>query len=218
MHTNTVSSRFASGCTACLLALLPVTGFGNVEQEWRFRVYLDDREIGHHHFSLTRDGEEERLATVAKFDVTFLKVPLFKYRHDNVERWTGNCLQQIHSSTDQNGTQYRVQGQATANGFQITTNTDEQQLPPCISTFAYWDRAFLKHGRLLNSQTGEYLDVDVAYLGEKSLPVEDDSRLAHQYRLTAKELDIEIWYSNDDHWLALQSTTQGGRQIRYVAE
>ena len=155
---------------------------------------------------------------MAKFDVTFLKIPLFKYRHDNVERWTGNCLQQIQSSTDQNGTQYRVEGQATANGFQITTNSDEQQLPACISTFAYWDRAFLKRDRLLNAQTGEYLDVEVAYLGEKSLPVENGSRLAHQYRLTAKELDIEVWYSDDDQWLALQSTTGGGRLLRYVAE
>ncbi len=218
MHAKAVISRILGGCTACLLALLPLTGVSSVDEEWRFRVYLDDREIGHHHFSLTRDGEQERLATEADFKVTLLKIPVFRYRHDNVERWNGECLQQITSSTDQNGTEFRVEGQATDRGFQVKTKSGEQQLPACISTFAYWDRDFLQRERLLNAQTGEYLDVDVAYLGEKPLPEDEDIRQGHHYRLTAKQLDIEVWYSDDDQWLALQSTTESGRLLRYVAE
>ena len=218
MHTKAVISRFLGGCTACLLALLPLTGVSSVDEEWRFRVYLDDREIGHHHFSLTREGEQERLATEADFKVTLLKIPVFRYRHDNVERWNGECLQQITSSTDQNGTEFRVEGQATDEGFQVKTKSGEQQLPACISTFAYWDRDFLQRERLLNAQTGEYLDVDVAYLGEKPLPEDEDIRQGHHYRLTAKQLDIEVWYSDNDQWLALQSTTESGRLLRYVAE
>lgn len=218
MHINFIH-KWLIGCSAvCLVGLLPVAGAGAVEQEWRFRVFLDDREIGHHHFSLTRDGDEERLATEAKFKVTLLKIPVFRYQHGNVERWNGDCLQQITSSTDQNGTEYRVEGQATDNGFQVKTKSGELQLPACISTFAYWDKSFLQRERLLNSQTGEYLDVDVAYLGEKSLPEDKDSRQGHHYRLTAKQLDIEVWYSDDDQWLALQSTTESGRLLRYVAE
>jgi hypothetical protein len=218
MHIKSVLPGFLAACTASLMAFLPLVANSSVEQEWRFRVYLDDREIGHHHFSLTRDGEQERLATEADFKVTLLKIPVFRYRHDNVERWNGECLQQITSSTDQNGTVYRVQGQATDKGFQVTTKSGEQQLPACISTFAYWDRGFLQRERLLNSQTGEYLDVDVAYLGEKPLPEDGDTRQGHHYRLTAKQLDIEVWYSDDDQWLALQSTTESGRLLRYVAE
>ena len=217
MHIKSMLPGLLVACAASLMAGIPMVA-SSVEQEWRFRVFLDDREIGHHHFSLIRDGTGERLATEANFKVTFLKIPVFRYRHDNVERWNGDCLQQISSSTDQNGTEYRVQGQATDNGFRVMTQTGEQQLPACISTFAYWDRRFLQRERLLNSQTGEYLDVDVAYLGEKPLPEAKDSRQAHHYRLTAKQLDIEVWYSNDDQWLALQSTTEGGRLLRYVAE
>ena len=218
MRSDNRFTWLTSGFIACLVVLMPVTGSSTVEREWRFRVYLDDREIGHHHFSLIREGQEERLATEAKFDVTFLKIPLFKYRHDNVERWSGSCLQQINSSTNQNGTEFSVEGQATTNGFLITTKTGEQQLPSCISTFAYWDKSFLQRERLLNSQTGEYLEVNVDYLGEKSFTVNDNTQPAQHYRLKAKELDIEIWYSSDDQWLALQSATEGGRLLRYVAE
>ena len=218
MHINLIYKWLVGCSTACLVGLLPVAGAAAVEQEWRFRVFLDDREIGHHHFSLTRDGDQEELSTVAKFDVTILKIPFFRYRHDNVERWNGDCLQQISSSTDQNGTRYTVDGRATAKGFQIVTNTGEQELPACVSTFAYWDKSFLQRPRLLNSQTGEYLDVEVDYLGEKPLALKESPMPAHHYRLTAKQLNIEIWYSDDDRWLALQSTTEGGRLLRYVAE
>jgi hypothetical protein len=202
----------------CLASLQPITAYASAEQEWRFRVYLDDREIGHHHFTLTRDGRQERLATQAKFDVRFLKIPLFSYRHDNVERWSDNCLEQISSNTDQNGKKFRVEGQATGDAFQVRTNTGERALPACVSTFAYWDKSFLQRDRLLNSQTGEYLDVEVDYLGEKPLALQAAEVRAHHYRLTANKLDIEVWYSLDDRWLALQSTTDSGRLLRYVAE
>jgi hypothetical protein len=208
----------AVAALGCMASLLPLTAGASAEQEWRFRVYLDDREIGHHHFKLTRDGMEERLATQAKFDVTFLKIPLFSYRHDNVERWSDKCLEQISSNTDQNGKQYRVEGLATGEGFHVQTNSGEQKLPACISTFAYWDKSFLQRDRLLNSQTGEYLAVEVDYLGEKPLTLQAADVQAHHYRLTANKLDIEVWYSRDNQWLALQSTTEGGRLLRYVAE
>jgi hypothetical protein len=212
------SLSFFIALLCALIILLPLAASASVEQEWRFRVYLDDREIGHHYFTLTKTETNERLATQANFNVTFLKIPFFKYRHDNTEYWDNNCLTRIESSTDQNGKQYLVEGVATADGFLVNTNSGEQKLPACISTFAYWDKSFLKQNRLLNSQTGEYLDVKVSYLGENTLAVGEKNIPAYHYRLSADKLDIEVWYSQDDRWLALQSTTEGGRLLRYVAE
>ncbi len=217
MTTNR-ARHLLPGLFGTLAVLLPLAASATVEQEWHFRVYLDDREIGHHHFTLTKTENSERLATQANFNVTFLKIPFFRYKHDNIEYWDNNCLTRINSSTDQNGKLYLVEGVATAEGFLVNTNSGEQKLPACISTFAYWDRSFLKQNRLLNSQTGEYLDVEVSYLGKNALSVGEKNIPAHHYRLSADKLDIEVWYSQDNQWLALQSTTEGGRLLRYVAE
>jgi hypothetical protein len=211
--------RNLSALTVCCLpVLLPLNSSATTEQQWRFRVYLDDREIGHHYFTLTQTGTQEHLATRAKFDVTFLKIPLFSYRHDNVEHWNNNCLQRITSHTDQNGTQFHVEGMATDEGFRITSNSGESTLPYCISSFAYWDKAFMEHDRLLNSQTGDYVDVVVEYLGENTQVEGVTAVPAQHYRLTADDLDIEVWYALDGRWLALQSTTADGSLLRYVAE
>ena len=187
-------------------------------KEWRFRVFLDETEIGYHHFQLTKTGSVMRLTSKAEFDVTFLKIPLFTYRHENIENWTSGCLQSITSITNENGTPYRVEGNAGDNGFRLEATAGESVLPDCISTFAYWDKSFLQHGKLLNSQTGEYLPVEVEYLGEHLQDTGSAVTPAHRYRLDAKDLELELWYSQEGHWLALQSTVDSGRLLRYVME
>ncbi|NJN51915.1 MAG: hypothetical protein HC809_09215 [Gammaproteobacteria bacterium] len=39
----------------------------------------------------------------ARFEVTVLLVPVFRYEHSAVERWQGACLQSIESDTKVNG-------------------------------------------------------------------------------------------------------------------
>jgi hypothetical protein len=38
---------------------------------------------------------------------------------------------------------------------------------------------------------------------------------ARSVRLTARQMDITLWYSEDSEWLALESVAKGGRIIRY---
>lgn len=206
-----------AGLAAGVALLLPVAAAATMQQEWRFRVYLDDKPIGYHDFTIVETATGTRLTTRASFDVTFLRIPLFKYRHENTEQWDKQCLQSINSTTDENGKLYRLEGTAGEGGFRLVMNTGESILPSCISTFAYWDKSFLKNDRLLNSQTGEYLPVEVEYLGEKHTSIGTADVPTRHYRLTASDLDIELWYSHDDQWLGLQSTTGSGRMLRYVA-
>jgi len=217
-HSVHLAVFFVAVLTSFLSAVFPVDANASLEQEWRFRVYLDDKPIGYHHFTISQAGELVQMTTQARFDVEFLKISLFKYRHDNIERWSSQCLNSIASTTNENGTLFRVDGNVTDSGFRLSSNTGDTTLAPCISTFAYWDKSFLQHDRLLNSQTGEYLEVDVAELGKQSLMIGDTSVAVNRYRLTADKIDIEVWYSGNEQWLGLQSTTDKGRLIRYIIE
>jgi len=219
MHTGTDHSLHGNLMYWLMcFALLLSSGVQAASKEWRFRVYLDDREIGYHHFRLTENGSETRLTTRAELEVTVLRIPVFSYTHENTERWNGGCLESIASVTDENGELYRVAGDAAADGFRITTNTGESVLPGCISTFAYWNRSFLQRRSLLNSQTGEYVDVEVDYIGERLISAGNTTLPAHQYRLQGEDLELELWYSQEGDWLALQSSVEGGRLLRYEIE
>jgi Domain of unknown function (DUF6134) len=206
------------GLVFLMLSLWTAGLDADVGREWNFKVFLDNKPIGYHSFQITREGHHEQLNTRADFNVTFLKIPVYRYRHENVEHWHNQCLQSIASETDQNGELFAVQGAASAQGFRLTTNEGDTILPACVSTFAYWDKAFLKHDRLLNTQTGEYLEVEVENLGMQTIPVRDATITANRYKIIAEEIDIDIWYSGDGQWLALQSTTSNGQVLRYVIQ
>jgi len=82
-------------------------------------------------------------------------------------------------------------------------------------TFAYWNPEFLDQTRLLNPQTGEFVDVSIEELGGDVLQVRGVEVPATRFKLTAKQIDLTLWYSADDEWLALESVAKGGRTIRY---
>ena len=208
--------------------LLTVNAAANPSQssQWQFKVLLDDREIGTHHFTVSESNGQQTIQTEASFDVNVLFINLYRYRHQSTEVWQGNCLRSIDSETDANGKPFLVAGklvagklvagQAKDNYFQINTASAEKELPPCIMTFAYWNPAFLAEEKLLNSQTGIYEDVTITRIGEESFQLNGKSVVAIKYHIDLKAGPITLWYSaNDFRWLALESVAAGGRILRY---
>lgn len=185
------------------------------DDAWRFRVYLDDREIGYHHFYLDREGDTRQLRSVAEFEYKLLFVKLYDYEHENLETWSGDCLYRIKSRTDANGTPYAVEGERAPGGFRVDGSAGEQTLPDCVMSFAYWNPAFLRQDRLLNTQNGEFLEVEVSEPVTEALNVRGQSRPALRYRVEAGDLSLDLWYSTDNEWLALESDVGGGRTLRY---
>ena len=180
-----------------------------------FDVFLDGEKIGYHRFDI--DGPESNAAvrSEASFDVKFLFVTAFSYRHTATESWSNGCLDEIEARTDSNGKMLNVFGERTGEGFVIDTGEREAELPECVMSFAYWNPGFLEQPRLLNPQTGEYLEVEVQDLGQDTVKLSGREVPARSVRLTARQLDITLWYSENAEWLALESVAKGGRIIRY---
>jgi len=203
---------------ACLLlAFSSTVTFANdaLNKTLMFDVFLDGKKIGYHRFEIDGPGSNVAVRSEASFDVKFLFVTAFSYRHSAEEDWAGGCLNQIAARTDANGKQLIVVGSRTDNAFVIDTGEKEAELPECVMTFAYWNPGFLEQPRLLNPQTGEYLEVVVEELGSDLVNIDGREIPARSVRLTARQMDITLWYSEDSEWLALESVAKGGRIIRY---
>jgi hypothetical protein len=187
----------------------------STERQWRFQVFLDDKEIGYHDFFLAEQGASQVMRTVAEFEYKLLFVKLYDYAHENSEEWQGNCLSRIESSTDDNGKAFAVLGQQQPGSFVVQDNRGEASLPPCVMSFAYWNPGFLKQTQLLNSQNGEYVEVQVSAPETTELEVRGEMRKAMRYHLAAGPLKLQLWYSMDSEWLGLESETESGRILRY---
>lgn len=205
------SALFLSG--SCMLLAAQATA-GN-EREWNFRVLLDGSEIGYHRFQLDDFGDRRLLSSEADFEVDFLFFTAYDYRHTTIERWHDGCLAAIDAKTVTNGKRLEVRGERAPNHFLVKRTDGSERLPPCVMTFAYWNPAFLRESHLLNPQSGEYVEVDTETLGQEPLVVRGEQVTATRYRLQAGELVLDVWYSPDNEWLALESVTGKGRRLRY---
>ena len=205
---------------AALLALsLSIPGFSEIQvgnaDEWNFDVYIDDKKVGTHSFSVSRDGVQQRVESNADFKLKLFFVPAYSYLHSNTERWSDNCLLEFNAMTRINGKQTQVSGTSSGGGFTVQNNTERQLLPGCVMTFAYWNPEFLKQERLLNPQTGEFMDVNVESLGKDALQVHGEPVIAQRYKLTGRNIELLLWYSTDEQWLRLESVAKTGHVIRY---
>ena len=185
------------------------------DQEWRFQVYLDDKKIGTHDFVLQQLDNQRKLLSEANFEYRLMFVKLYGYEHENTETWSGDCLTGIESKTDANGKPFEVSGSLQGDRFVVSGTAGEAELPSCSMSFAYWNPVFLQQERLINVQNGEVHDIEVSEPELVQIEVRGVMQPAYRYLLDAGELKIELWYSEDNEWLALETEARGGRRLRY---
>jgi hypothetical protein len=200
----------------CLLALALVSPAEARERSrWDFTVYLDKKKIGRHSFEVTDTAGITQVRSEARFRYNFLLIPAYRYDHSVAERWNGDCLLGLDADTVTNGDRMRVSGERNGDRFTVVSNEKPANLPECVMSFAYWNPDVLKQQQLLNPQTGEYVPVRIEAVGEDQLEVRGELVSARRYRLRAYDLDLTLWYSDDDEWLGLQSVARNGRVVRY---
>ena len=186
---------------------------------WQFRVFLDDKEIGYHDFQLSKQNGMSILQTQAEFDVKFLFINAFSYRHKNIEHWENDCLNSINSQTIQNKQQFNVTGKSDKGQFLITNNQQEQKLNECVRSFAYWNPKLINSKKLLNSQTGDYEDVNLQFVGEDIITLNESEIRTRHYQLKTNTGIISLWYEWDSlYWVALEAPAKGNRKIRYLSK
>lgn len=210
-----MKATIASLSLAGLLLATHADATQNSARTWNFSVLLDGSKIGYHTFHVTESSGVKSVRSEARFDVKFLFFNAFKYRHNNSERWRNDCLVEMDSSTNSNGKRFEVSGARTEYGFVVDAGAEANELPECVMTFAYWNPDFLQQPRLLNPQSGEFLDVNVTDLGSQQIDVRGEQVDALAYSVTARKMQLKVWYSQNGEWLALESLAKGGRVIRY---
>ena len=187
-------------------------------QSYDFKVFLGKDEIGRQRFDVSSEGERTQVRIDAQLTVKFLYIPVYRYRHTNVETWEGTCLREIHAETDDNGESFFVNGIVRNGQLQVQTQAGNWTGEGCIKTFAYWNPEWIKGERLLNSQTGEYQPASILAVGEETIPVQGVPTRTTHCRIVTDKFTVDLWYTLNGRWVALQSTTKKGDTLRYTLQ
>ena len=198
---------------SCLIVSMPMIAEA---QSWNFDVSMDGKPIGTHQFVLSeKENNQQILKSDAKFNIKILSISFFKYHHQANETWENNCLKKLEAKTQENSKTTVVKGQLEKAAFKISAPASAEIDAECVMTFAYWNPKILQQKKLLNPQTGDYLSANISSLGQESILVKGQNVKANHYKIDTAKFKIDIWYGQDDEWLALQSLTEDGR-IDYV--
>jgi len=205
-----------------LLALyfIPIAEAASIEsnQQYSFRVMLDGTPIGSQQVSISNMDQSRQVEIRTSLDVKLLFLSVYQYEHVNTEVWKADCLQSIKAVTDDNGEKHQVSGTTTDQGLLIRTLNNNHVINGCVRSFAYWDPALLRVNQLLNAQTGDYQPISMLEIGEVQTTIGGKPVPARQIQLRTEQEVIDLWYSSENKWLALQSVTRSGRTLRYELE
>lgn len=193
-----------------IILLMLLNAASAIGVELKFDAVMNNKVIGQHTFIT----EEDKVISEADFHIEFLFMDIY-YQHKSEESWMGDCLTAISSKTNDDGDLFVVNGNVVNKKLSVTANDEQFELPSCIMTFAYWNPKILEQDKLLNSQNGEYLEVNVKFLKREEIVVRGGKVLADCYELIAmkdeeEKINIQLWYDESNQWVALNSPTPIG--------
>ena len=198
---------------SCLIISMPMIAEA---QSWNFDVSMDGKPIGTHQFVLSdKENNQQTLKSEAKFNIKILSISFFKYHHQATETWENNCLKKLEAKTQENSKTTLVKGVQEKTSFKLSAPNSSEINTECVMTFAYWNPKILQQKKLLNPQNGDYLSANISALGQETIFAKGQSVKAEHYKIDTAKFKIDIWYGQDNEWLALQSLTEDGR-IDYV--
>ena len=191
------------------LVLLIAVGICRADSEIiKFNVFLDDREVGQHNFTLIEDGSGLHVTSVVSMDFKVLLVKKIKYRHLAKEIWSDGCLQSVESSTQRNNKSTTISAKIIGGKFVVTRAGVDVSLSNCIKSFAYWRPEWLENEFLLNVETGQYTPIT---LGSQ----QDSSTGIMHKTLGLPKSEIRLQYSGSGVWQSLESDVKVVGKLRY---
>jgi hypothetical protein len=150
--------RLLAAAAAAVLAggALAAQAADDGTRTYAFKAFLDDKPIGEHRFTVVTEGATRKVTSEADFTVKFMGFSAYHYHHHADERWSGECLAALQSTTDDDGKPASVKLAKTGDANEIATNAGRRSEPGCLMTYAYWNQAMREQKRLLNPRRARW--------------------------------------------------------------
>jgi hypothetical protein len=166
-----------------------------------FAVFRNGTRIGEHHIVFSGEPDALSAATHVEMTVRLGPVPVFRYRHQALERRAGRTLARLETSTVTNGKAEHVVAEAAAGGIAVEGSAGRALLAAGANPLTHWNtRAF--DGPLFHPQTGKPLKLRVT----RSSPA--------QWSLRG-DVEMDDTYDDSGAWLSARARADDGSTIEY---
>jgi len=176
----------------------------------KFLIERKGKVIGSHIVDVTVKDEYTRVDTDITMKVKFGPFPVFRYRHESTEIWRGDEVYSIVSTTNNNGDEAFLNAKREEGDLMIDGSGYQGVAPNGATPSSYWNRDITNADWLINTQTGELIDIEVSAMGETQAP---HNQIAEHYQLIGT-VSLNLWYDGL-RWVGCNFTVDG-EELTYV--
>ena len=101
------------------LTLAPSAVLAGPPGRLAFAVFRNGTKVGEHQMTFSGDEDNRTVATDVALTVKVGPVPVYKYKHSAVEKWSGGKWVSIDTTTNGNGKVYKASGRQMGGYVQI---------------------------------------------------------------------------------------------------
>ena len=171
--------------------------------------------IGTYTNIVSQNGSSVDVRTNLHVAVKVVGIPLYHQDAIRDEHWRDQRLVAFDSTTDDNGTQIVVSGQADRTGFVIrSTSNGTVTAPPQVRPSNPWAPFLLHTDTIMSTKTGRVNRVVVTDTGEVTATFDERSMRVHQWFIDGEKHQV-VWIDGRGVIVAFQ-TQENGQTINFV--
>src|SRR5579862_8750804 len=143
-----------------------------VTEQLRYRVqHSTFGDIGTYTNRVESTGDQTTVQTTAHFLVSVLGIGMHREDAERTERWQGNRLMSFFGITKKNDRTIEIKGQASGNGFVITSPLGTFTAPAAVQPANPWSAACLRSTTMMRVDNGKIEQVRVSGGGETNVEI-----------------------------------------------
>ena len=200
------------------LLLLSSSSFADLfipkDNKYFFEIIRKGKVIGFHEMLFEINNETVKININVDIKVKLGFITIYKYKHQNTEKWRNNELIYIKTnSTTNSKKEYSLIGERKENFFEYNgvdgiKSTDKDVIP-----ISYWNKEIIYRQEFLDSQKGIIRKIEVIEKEEEKLFFKNIEFITTKYEINVKtkhptdekELSvIYVWYTEEGELIKLQ--------------
>lgn len=166
-----------------------------------FAVFRDKVKIGEHHIAFSGDDGALTATTEAIMIVKLGPVPVFKYKHNAVEKRAEGAFVSLETRTSSNGKAEKVVAEKDGGIIRISCPSGQVTAPAIANPMTHWNPRIFA-GPLFNPQNGKMLKVTTAKVGAGHFAIRG-------------ETELDDFYDDSGTWSALKGKLDDGSTVEY---
>ena len=180
-----------------------------------FDVFRNGSEFGHHIVSFESD-EAGDIAAVIDVDLRagLGPITLFRYALDARETWRDGYVLAVEGKVNDDGDRKSVKARRDSGELDVDGTEFSGELPLTIIPASHWNIWQTEADRILSTESGKVIDVEVRALGRETIEAGGEQIEARKY-LMDSDIDGTLWYDDQDRWVKLAFEARG-QDIEYV--